>query len=89
MKLGLEMTHVLERVVRPPVMSLGDVKQWLCQKRPDLSPDPLKRGNGQYHCLEVFGQSDSVTDGYAQRKMSATAFDCSSLLVKHSKTLFW
>jgi len=74
--LWLKMTHVLEKVVRPPVMTLEGAKQWLISVKPELGEDPLKRTCGEYHGLEIFGQSSSIKDGFDRRHLRCEALDC-------------
>ena len=74
--LWLKMTHVIERVVRPPVMTLEGAKQWLISQMPCLAEDPLKRTCGHYHGLEIFGQSETIPEGFDRRNMRCEAFDC-------------
>ena len=58
----------MERVVRPPVMSLEEV----------IAYAHAKMGGIHRHldCLEIGGQSMSIRDGFAKRGMTSDSFDC-------------
>ena len=72
------MNSKMERVVRPPAMGLEELKAILIAKYPQLARNPLAR-EGRYDCMEVFGQSRAITDGFETLGMKAVSFDCSSL----------
>lgn len=68
------MAPKLQVRVKEPALSLGEVKEILQQENPSLA-NPLKRSGARLHCLEVFGQSCSIRDGFRARGMEAESFD--------------
>lgn len=70
------MTHKLERVVRPPAMCLQELKDVLIERYPELAEDPHFRKRAIFDCLEVYGQSCAIRNGFLRLGMAAASFDC-------------
>ncbi|CAL1135032.1 unnamed protein product [Cladocopium goreaui] len=78
------MSHKLTRVVRPPAMSLDELKAYLVSQHPELAEDPKHRPHAVHDCVEVFGQSGAIQSGFRKYGMSAAAFDYRVLAVRLS-----
>jgi hypothetical protein len=76
-----KMSHKLTRVVRPPAMSLDELKAYLVSQHPELAEDPKHRPHAVHDCVEVFGQSGAIQSGFRKYGMSAAAFDYRVLAV--------
>ena len=70
------MNQQLERVVRPPAMTLQEVKDILIARYPELAENPHYRRIAVYDCVEVYGQSSSIRNGFVRLGMAAASFDC-------------
>eukprot|EP00435_Cladocopium_sp_Y103_P052740 s1461_g16.t1 len=79
-----KMSHKLTRVVRPPAMSLDELKAYLVSQHPELAEDPKHRPHAVHDCVEVFGQSGAIQTGFRKYGMSAAAFDYRVLAVRLS-----
>ena len=72
-----KMSGYLPRSVRPPAMTLSQLKD-LARGMLQFD-DPLLR-KGYANCFELCGQSPSFRDGFKQRGMVCVSFDCRILV---------
>ncbi len=70
------MNSKLERVVRPPALSLQQLKGILIERYPELAEDPHFRRHAIFDCVEVYGQSCAIRNGFLRMGMAAASFDC-------------
>ena len=76
------MAQTLQRVVREPAATFEHLKDVLLSENPSLQ-DPLTRTGCEFSCVELFGQSTSIRDGFGSRGAQAVTFDYrSSILLK-------
>jgi len=76
-------SKVLPAVVRPPALTLEEIKRHLIEMFPALATDPraLHESRDLDGC-ELFGQSPALRDGYREYGFKMASFDCRSLILK-------
>ena len=70
-------SKVLPAVIRPPVLTLDEVKKELMERFPHLKADP--KGSHPLRDLdgvELFGQSSTLREGFAAYGFKMESFDC-------------
>lgn len=69
----MDMEKYLPRLVKPPAMSLDEIKAYSTNLMGHCNPVIRK---GRFDFLEVCGQSESIRNGFAKLSMESVAFDC-------------
>lgn len=67
----------LSRYVRNPPLSLDEMRQLA---REAVGVYDLSKRNAEYDCLELFGQSRALRDGFATLGLKCQSFDISCLV---------
>ena len=76
-------SKVLPAVVRPPALTLEEIKKHLIELFPALATDPRAiHASRDLDGCELFGQSPALWDGYAEYGFKMESFDCRSLILK-------
>ena len=85
---SLRLSMALSKNIRTPPASLYELKVYLSDVFPGLENDPTHRPWAEYDCLEIFGQSRAIREGFASRGLKAMAFDY-RLLAGCSETVIY
>lgn len=78
-------SKVMPAVIRPPALTLEEVKKKLCEAFPELSAGPLSTHRFRnLDGVELFGQSMALREGYANHGLKMGSFDCRSFSLSQS-----
>lgn len=80
---SMAMLSTLKPVIRPPALTLEEVKRYLKKQFPELCVSPLCLFAGRdLDGCELFGQSESLRKGFAKQGLKLESFDCRHLVRK-------